>query len=373
MKRLLLFLFLLVALIVLNNLRPKVSPQLLDQPTTATPLEIKEIKAIKDLDRQVVLYKKLIDRVGPVEAQEELKNSGLPFDGQTHLLNHTVGDVLYDRYKEAGLSLCKDYFLSSCYHGFVIRAIADSGFLGLKDIMKTCWEKGEHVAVQCAHAIGHGFLAWSGYASLTTALKDCDKLATLSNRFPLYNCHDGVFMENVWAVHEDGKPSKDRWLDPADPIYPCNDQRLEYRYIKACWSNQPMRMYQMFAGDVSQVGQKCLAVLDREHQETCFDGLARQIHPLTNGSVTETFRLCSLLPSSWTNSCVISIVKATFSVGDTQTPFSLCNRLSIDVQTSCYTTLSEIIVSYTRGDPQKRQSLCRRVPEESQRLRCEKQ
>src|SRR5579864_7540808 len=60
--------------------------------------EIAGIKNTRDIIKQVDLYKQLIERVGPIKAQDDLFTSGLPFDGETHLLNHTVGEWLYKKY-----------------------------------------------------------------------------------------------------------------------------------------------------------------------------------------------------------------------------------------------------------------------------------
>lgn len=333
-------------------------------------IEIENIKAAKNLNEQIAFYKELIERVGPEQAQEQLYISGLSFDGQTHLLNHTVGDWLYEKYGIEGLTLCKDYFLSSCYHGFVINAIADRGFDGLSEIMNTCWQKGTPNATQCAHAIGHGFLANVGYANLTKALTSCDKLASLSKNFPLYNCHDGVFMENIWAVHEDGKPSKDRWLKDTDPVYPCNEQQIPQKYMKACWSNQPMRMYQLFGGDVGRVAAYCLSVNNDDHKKTCFDGLARQIHPVAKGDTNEIFRLCNHLPKEWVDACVFSIVKSEFGVGGRTLPYQLCEQMRDGAKPSCYKALSEIIKSYYREGLSERELLCTRIPDTNLQQGC---
>lgn len=298
-----------------------------------------EIKAEPSLDNQVKLYQKLIEQVGPIEAQEQLYKSGLPFDGQSHLLNHTVGDFLYEKYGPSGLAFCKDYFLSSCYHGFVIRAVGDKGVLGLKDVMEKCWEKGGHVAIQCAHSIGHGFLAWVGYKHLLQALVLCDQMREKNKNFPVYNCHDGVFMENIWAIHDDGKRSPYAWLKDADPIYPCNEPKIPYQYIKACWSNQPTISYRFFRGDLTKAGQICFSIKDLDHKQTCFDGLARQIHPLTKGSIDETFRMCSFMPDGWIDPCIISITKAFFSVGDRQIPYQICERMRPEVKNRCFEQL----------------------------------
>lgn len=343
-----------LALLVLALLVLILLPRPTQEPSLDKQSEIVKIKTTNNLDEQVRLYTQLIKRVGPEKAQEELYHLGLPFDGQTHLLNHTIGDYLYDTYKTKGLTYCKDYFLSSCYHGFVIKAVADGGFNTLKEVMHNCFKKGSYVAVQCTHAIGHGFLAWEDYPHLPKALTDCDKLAKQIKDFPLYNCHDGVFMENIWAVHEGGKPSENRWIKDTDPTYPCNATEIEERYRNACWSNQPMRMYQMFGGDLGRIGQECLNLTNPSYQKTCFDGLARQIHPLTKASVSETFRLCSFMPGPWNYSCVVSIVRAAFGVGDRKIPFELCDAIDQTQKTTCYRSLGEIISAYY---PQKEEKI----------------
>jgi hypothetical protein len=343
--------------------------------TTASPTipqEIKSMLGTQVIAERVKLYKQLIDRVGPVEAQDDLFRSGLPFDGQTHLLNHTIGDYLYTTKGPAGLSLCRDYFLSSCYHGFVLHALAASNSdTVIDDIMAECNKKGPTVATQCAHAIGHGFLAYVGYKNLTDALKKCEALTTRIKNFPLFNCEDGVFMENIWAVHDDGTPSPDRWVKPSDPIYPCDDPRIDHKYINACWSNQPSLMYQLFHGDIASVGKECLTLTDRQFQTTCFDGLARQIHPLTNGSVDKVFELCSLMPTpQWIGACVVSDARAYFSVGDRTLPFQICSRADKSYQASCYAQLFGIMGVYVEKNSEAYHSLCEKIVEPEFKNQC---
>lgn len=334
-----------------------------------TVSEIEQIKKLTNLDDQVVWYKQLIDRVGPENAQEELLKSNLPFDGQTHLLNHTVGVYLYQKEGAEGLSGCKDYFLSSCYHGFIIQAVADQGLDVLTSVMVSCQKGGEKVTVQCAHATGHGLLAREGYPNLVEALNYCDSVGTKVSNFPLYSCHDGVFMENIWAVHEDGSTSSLRWVRDNDPLYPCSDPRIEDKYLNACWSEQPTRLYQLYRGDLKKVGKICLEVKNQTWQKTCFDGLARQIHPLTKGQSEEVFRQCGLMPGGWVGACVSSIAKAAYSVGDRDLPYVLCSRLEGKDGEDCYNLLIAIIKSYY-PDLDKRQTSCEKVPAGNLRDKC---
>lgn len=333
------------------------------QPHSQVAGEIAGIVATKNARLQVTLYTQLIERVGPVQAQEDLYHSGLPFDGQTHLLNHTVGDWLYTKYGSKGLTYCKDYFLSSCYHGFLIKFIADKGLTDINEVMQACWKGGLATATQCAHAIGHGLLAWDGYKNLPQALADCDKVAGISPKFPTYNCYDGVFMENNWAVHDDGTPSPDRWVKADDPTYPCYDGQIAEKYRRACWSNQPQVMYKLFNENLKMVADQCENIEAKEYQDTCFDSIARQINPLANGNVQQVFTLCNEMPVGWKSACVDSNVSSFFSVGDHQTPFTLCQMIPDSGSAGCYLALQEKMSIYVPTLTEK-VALCSQIPKD---------
>ena len=331
--------------------------------------EIAGIKATQNQDEQVKLYTKLIERVGPEQAQVDLLNSGLPFDGQTHLLNHTVGDYLYLKYGSAGLTQCRDYFLSSCYHGFILHAIADGGMPKVAEAFGFCYKKSPTVFSQCAHAIGHGFLANAGYKNLVQALKTCDEAVSTIPNFPAFNCYDGVFMENIWAVH-DGEPSPDRWIKERDFNYPCNDKRINDKYLHGCWSNQPSLVFQFSNGDVKKVADVCSKIENSGFQETCFNGLARQIHPLTKGSAAKTLELCSLMPSlEWNNYCISINAQSSYSVGDRNTPFEICANINSGGKQDCYNRLFSTMKTYAKPEEDIKK-LCSEITETEWRKKC---
>ncbi len=332
--------------------------------------EIAGIKATQNLNEQVKLYKKLIARVGPDQAQEALFKSGLPFTGQTHLLNHTIGDYLYEKFGAAGLLQCKDYFLSSCYHGFILNAIADGGIPKVAEAFDYCRREGPAVFSQCAHAIGHGFLANVGYKNLIQALQTCDQAANTMPEFPAFNCYDGVFMENIWAVHN-GQPSPDRWVKPSDVQYPCDDKRIDEKYILACWSNQPSLAFQFFQGDIKKAATVCAKVKKPEFQQMCFDGLSRQIHPITEGRVGKTLELCALMPNSqWVNYCVATNAAASYAVGDHNVPFAICAQAPESGKQDCYGRVFGSMGAYKKPNEDLK-SLCSKVSETDWRRKCE--
>ncbi len=312
------------------------------------PEEIQKIKATENLDEQALHYKELIERVGPEQAQEDLYRSGMPFTGQTHLLNHVVGDYLYEKYGATGLVYCKDYFLASCYHGVILHAIGDYGIDGMDEVINECKKFGITVTAQCSHALGHGFLTWTGYEKLDQAPYLCDDISKKVDGFPVFNCLDGVFMENIWGVHE-GKPSEKRWVNESDPFYPCNDSRINPNHLSGCWANQPSLMYQMFKGDLAKVGEYCLKVENSSLKTVCFNALARQIHPLTKGDVNSTFQLCNLLPSEWVNYCLTTIVLSDFSVGGRDLSYKICEKIDDIEKSNCYASLFGVIGTYAKS------------------------
>ncbi|MEO5635204.1 MAG: hypothetical protein ABIS26_02610 [Candidatus Paceibacterota bacterium] len=345
-----------------------------EEKTQSVATQIPEIEAIKsteNLTEQKGQYQKLIDRVGPSEAQDDLYLSGLPFTGQTHLLNHLAGDYLYKKFGAAGLVQCKDYFLSSCYHGFLLHAIAQGGMAEISKTYDYCRDAGFAVASQCAHAMGHGFLANVGYKNLTKALTTCDEAVITIKDFPPFNCYDGVFMENIWAVH-DGTPSPDRWVKESDIMYPCNDKRIDKKYLGGCWSNQPSLIYQYYQGDVKKVADNlCAKVTDENFKQTCFDGLARQIHPLTEGKAEKVLSYCSLMPDQrWKNFCTSVNAGASYSVGDHISPFQICGAIDQSGKEECYSRVISMMKSYQKPG-ENLAEMCAQITDKEWQDRCQ--
>jgi hypothetical protein len=329
-------------LIVLLGLLTYLAPSNWEVEKMDKASEITQIVALKTPSAQSAELLKLLKRVGPVETQEQMLHSGLPFTGETHLLIHTVGDYIYNQYGLDGLQYCRDYFLSACYHGFIIDALADHGLDGVAEAMESCRKAGTAVSAQCAHASGHGFLAWHDYEPLK-ALAMCDELGGKVPNFAYFNCYDGVFMENIWGVHN-GAPSEKRWIKESDIYYPCDDPRIPEKYLKGCWSNQATLMYQHFKGDLQKTAQACDSVPNPVYKETCYNNFSRQIHPLTQGSVEKVKSLCTnATGQEWQDYCILTNMTSYWSVGDHVLPGKICASLNDPLKTTCFTRLESLI------------------------------
>lgn len=333
--------------------------------------EIKQILALQKTKDQEPHLLKLLERIGPEKTQEELVRSGLPFTGETHLLVHTIGEHIYKKYGPSGLKMCKDYFLSACFHAFIIEDLSENGVNGLSKSMGSCKDVGQHVLAQCSHASGHGFVVWNGY-DLVKALKMCDELASKPGNTPAFNCYDGVFMENIFSVHE-GKLSEKRWVSDTDQYYPCNDPRIPEKYWGGCWTNQASLMYIMHKGDFKRVAEGCDGVENERHQELCYNNFARQIHPVTRGQFDKAITLCkNATGEKWQNYCLHTLMKSSFSVGDRgKLPFEICHSMNTAAEkNSCYDDLYRMIGWYVK-DHKTAVALCKNVLDKSYIKKCE--
>ncbi|WP_156824752.1 hypothetical protein [Methylocystis rosea] len=330
---------------------------------------------------QQALIQKLVLRLGPETAQDEIYRSGLPFTGETHLVIHTVGSLIYEKFGSNGVSRCRPHFLGACYHGFLIAAVAEHGPKSISDAWQQCREGGPEVTRQCAHGAGHGLLIWNNY-SIPEALQACDSMAGISD-FASFNCYDGVFMENVWGAHghdhghlaartadiQTNRRSNHlvshSLADAKDLDYPCNDNRIKMKYLPACWGNQVSILYEAFHGDLAKIAQKCFSLPEVANKEFCLNGLARQIQPLTGGSADEAFRLCAMASTGqWKQDCLIINAEAAFALGDrSNAPFQICRRLEGATRDACYQKLSSLITLYANGDLSRIERICADIAE----------
>lgn len=326
---------------------------------------IAAILASPDTSEQVKLYRQLLDQVGPEAAQEALRNSGIPFTGSSHLINHESGIYIYTKYGPEGLPKCRDYFLGSCYHGFLINALAGNGQEGfdrVKESFEYCNKGDITVVTQCSHGIGHGFVAAVDYENFDKALEMCSQMEAQVSGFPIFNCFDGAFMENIYALHG-GSASPKRWIKPGDNFYPCTDKRLQAKHLDACWNNQATLVYSQ-TGSIEQMIDTCLQVKNRSQQEFCFDGLSRQMHPLTNNQTDKIFEYCNKLPGEWVDFCNMKIMRAGFSVGDRVMPYEICARIDDSSKPACYQDLATMISMYSKSD-EERQKWCAQLGDEN--------
>lgn len=270
------------------------------------------------------LVRRLTERLDSHEVLDVLRRSGLPLTGDSHLLVHEVGYAAYRRYRNEALTRCTSDFLYACYHGVVIQAIAEQGPSGVARLLDRCRVAGVEAGHQCAHAVGHGLLAWTAY-QLRPALEFCDTIMPDDSASRLH-CHVGGFMENIYGVH--GRPAFNgqEWhggdLKLADPHYPCNAVREHHR--SGCYLNQASQMYRAFNGDLRKVAASCARTEEGKHRSECFDGFARLVLSMANGDAKSVVALCGNAGSVRDVECIGTIAAAASSLGDRRLVAALC-------------------------------------------------
>lgn len=323
-----------------------------------------------DAKKQALMVREMAKIYGPKEALKAMRGSGLPFTGDTHLLVHEIGLVAFEKYGDKALLFCDESFLSACYHGVIIMSLAKNGMAGVTAMIDQCKEAKSYVLPQCVHAAGHGFLAYKDY-NVLEALPMCDELKKLDPDIPEFNCHDGLFMENIFGVH-DGKPSPNKMVRVGDPFYPCN--AVLEKYQMGCWANQATLNYQQFNGDLKKVAEVC-DKLAEPLIGSCYDNFARQIHPMTKGKSELADDFCkNATGDDRKNSCLIALVGAGFSVGDRSGfPFEVCEY--INKSSSDYGRCNETLVnniSVFGEDANEKENMCFLIKNDIWRNNCAK-
>lgn len=341
---------------------PTSSPQVMAATDYQDVPEMVEILA-PDQETRIKAGRKLVERVGVEEALEILEHSPLPHTGEGHLVVHQIGFYAYQKFGAEGILKCKDYFLFACYHGVIIEAAGAKGVDAIAQMTDVCKSSGVRF-FQCVHAAGHAILAMLDYR-LDDSLKTCDQLYEKETQFPeaLSSCHNGAFMENLFGVHDWGKgkaPVRD-WLKDDDPYFPCT--AFGDKYQRGCWLNQAARIYQMYKGDIEKTAKACEGIGNRTHVEWCFDNLARQLHPLTNGDTTQVPVLCGKLGDYWKEGCIIVNAGAYYSVGGRKESIAVCDGLQPPAQNVCFEKIMGQIIGDTLTIPEKL-DWCDKLPQQ---------
>lgn len=319
---------------------------------------VEKIVLSQNQEEREDMARELAEYIGPENAMEMLKDTGLPFIGENHLLAHVIGDVAYKRYGEDALGKCKNYFLNGCQHIVIINTLMDKGFEGVVGLVNRCKEQGNIVYYQCFHGAGHAFDAWLDY-DVFEGVKLCDELAkTKTER--LY-CHTGVFMENIFGMHGGDRLSFENLdLKKEDPYYPCN--AVEEQYKEACYVMQSTQIHRLVKGDMRKVAQIC-AQAELSYREECFYSMGRDIHAKAKGDPKREVALCSVAPVEYRKNCISAVAANTFwgGFGETQNALTLCRIVESEGEKQyCY---ASIIQGLRRGEmnAKERNKICNQM------------
>jgi hypothetical protein len=345
------------------------------------------------------LFATLAHEQGGAYAFSVLKEAELPFGLDTHLLGHTIGEILYEQEGMSGMSLCTHDFRNACSHTMVIGALMEDGTGALPKIREACHDApgGTGAYTMCFHGLGHGVLAFNGY-SMERTIQMCDQLGTPEfNNREAVECFGGAVMEIIGGGGHDREIwSKQRaeYLQPEDPFGICKESFVTDKYRAICYNYMTPYVYEASGADMSAPGEKAFTKVfqecekipqsDTELRASCFGGQGKEFIGLavgrnfsssmkpTTSQLQQMQEWCDLATSEDGYAfCSQAVVNSLYWGGENfyTVPLEYCSlQPDSSNQRSC---VSQMIsnVDYYMNNPEYRQSFCNAVPEAS-KLEC---
>jgi hypothetical protein len=230
----------------------------------------------EDFECYEAYYSTLVRERGVADAFADLRaryNTNTYVKENCHPITHVIGRVAIEKYPT--LSEAYTYGDSFCwsgyYHGALEGIIAKMGRAEVPNQLNTICadipgkERYSFDYFNCIHGLGHGLMAYTNH-ELFDALTLCDRLEGIWEK---RSCYGGVFMENLIV---DNNNHATTYLDPKDPIYPCN--AVPDTYKTDCFLMQTSYMLKVTGNDYAKVFSLCSTVGDG-YRQTCYQSLGR--------------------------------------------------------------------------------------------------
>jgi hypothetical protein len=314
-----------------------------------------------------------------------------------HLLGHVVADELYKQEGLNGMSACTADLQNACSHSIVVGALLEHGENTLPEIGKACRNApGTSGAyIQCYHGLGHGILAYTGYA-MEPAVELCKKVGSAGEDIA---CVGGVSMEMVSGINDVAQwnAQKPKYVRDDDPLTPCSLDFLDDKFRPICYTFFTPRFFEATGGNLfeptPETVKAAFSVCERIPQkdfyarEGCFGGFGKDFAVIAHKqgdirSVDETFldeelrqlyEWCSLAPSeSGVKTCIVYAVDSLYWDGenDREGAIRFCNQIpNATHQEICFERFVGSVATYIR-DKGYRKAVCSEVvPRYAQRCR----
>lgn len=304
--------------------------------------------ATDKFDCYEVYYSKAADKKGVYDSIAELKQQYAAdqyVHSQCHQLMHAIGRSASEKYENVSKAFAEgdSFCWSGYYHGVMEGTLLFNPKLVDNEINSACkdvpgrWNYSFDY-YNCVHGLGHGIMYLNGH-ELFDSLETCNNL---NGSYEQSSCWSGAFMENVIFSYKD---HISKYLNPEDPLYPCN--AVEAKYKQTCYLMQTSYMLKITAGNFSKVFDLCSTV-EKPYIDTCYQSLGRDAsgNSLSDPEITKQTCLLGKDLRQQSN-CVIGAVKDFISYfhSDAQAN-EFCSILSPELQTICFETAKFYYINF---------------------------
>jgi len=359
--------------------------------------ELEEINGqdlnFEELDK---IFTEIAESKGAEYAFEVLRQAELPPNTDTHLLGHTVGDVLYKDKGIKGMVVCTDDFRNACSHSIVVGHLLENGESALGDIFKACRKApgGSGAYGMCYHGLGHGVLAYADY-DLEKAVALCENNKTIEGGgVESVECIGGIIMEIVSG----GQHNPEAWgasrakylFGSNDPLYPCTASFMSPQARRQCllyltphlWEYTSENINEPRAEDFKIAFRLCdtLPTASAIEKDACYGGFGkefvglvksrdiRQIENFNHENSKQVYDWCLLAgEGDGIKACIRHVVNSLYWGGENSidAPIVFCEEIrESQYQRECFEHLSGVVSYYSGGDINKVAELCGKIPEE---------
>src|SRR3989338_7514761 len=313
-------------------------------PATNTINTTKEVefKNCNDFDCYDEYYTELTMQKGLQNAFDDLKQRYQtdPYAvSQCLPLSHSIGRAatkIYDKVSEAyvnGDGFCWSGYYHGVMEGIISREDPKKISMQIDSICSDIPGKASYSFdyYNCVHGLGHGIM-YINNNELFDALKQCDNI---KGDWEQKSCWSGAIMENVIV---DNKNHFTKYLNPEEPLYPCN--AVDEKYKETCYLMQTSYMLKVTGYDFSKVFKLCEQAIN--HTDACFRSLGRDASGNTISDINKTREICMLGKTAHAKSmCVEGAVKDFISyLHDDQSAKDFCQTLPAEMQTDCQATVT---------------------------------
>jgi hypothetical protein len=273
-----------------------------------------------------------------------------------HDYAHAIGQFSYGYFGSvtATFGQCRETFQSGCYHGVLEAYLEENPKLTPDQIAELCDVSvapgaSNVLRFQCIHGLGHGLTA-SYEHDIYRALRACDFLRQDWDRG---SCYSGVFMENIiFAMHQlqaqsgggdghdHGGAGHRYYLEPQDPLYPCNV--LDEKYKPECFVMKTSAILLFNGQNFKQAAAEC----DRAgaYVHLCYQSIGRDVSSHVYRNPKKALPMCMQGDPRYRGYCLIGAAKNMIDVTwKTDEARALCKAAPADYKDQCYTAIGEQI------------------------------
>ena len=287
------------------------------------------------------LLAKIVEDEGPkasLSKLTDLMKIDPKVERSCHGLVHDIGHAAYAKYQDFSTAVgYQDDVCGSGYLHGVIEAYFKSQIDLLSAMKKVCNGTASSGG-KCYHGVGHGIMYFNNN-NLPEAISLCD---TYPADFAKITCSEGVFMENF---NSEERFHTSKYLNPADPLFPCRDQTNFYKY--SCYFYAPDYFLRLHNRDYAAAVSWCRTA-EEGYISKCLNGLGSRVMKQNIGSPLLVESICEKTgKQELTDSCIDGLVSYFLVNYESRAKArAVCATLHTANRPACFTAISKRSTSF---------------------------